>query len=261
MSAKLTPDYQEAVSNLMRETRKYLDDLRIIPRRTSAADSILLALLSKAIVLTEAIVLLASQGYGDEAFGLCRTCIEIQLTVRYLTNSDTVQRSNQYHRYFAKANAEWSRLISKYYPGLKLKPRSDATELEELAKKYPDPNRWSKQGEGLKYFAMETDAFEKREDGSSFNAGFYYEVLYKWMSYYVHAVEPSTPDHVTLPGDVFRVHQGAGSSCLGIDACRTGYLSVHLDLMRILRYFNLEYPEHLSNLYGNTTEKYRKSGH
>jgi hypothetical protein len=82
---KLTPDYQEAVSKLMRETRAYLDDLRIIPRRTSAADSILLALLSKAIVLTEAIVLLASQGYGDEAFGLCRTCIEIQLTVRYLT--------------------------------------------------------------------------------------------------------------------------------------------------------------------------------
>lgn len=260
MNARLTPDYQEAVSNLMQETRTYLDDLRIIPRSTSAADSILLALLSKARVLTEAIVLLASQGYGDEAFGLCRTCIEIQLTVRYLTNSDTVQRSNRYHRYFAKANAEWSRLINKYYPGLKPSLRGDATELEDLARKYPDSNRWSKQGEGLKFFAMEADAFERREDGSPLTAGFYYEVLYKQMSYYVHAVEPSTPDHVTLPGDVFRVHQGAGSSRFGVRACRTAYLSVHLNLMRILRYFNMEYPQHLSELYESTTAQYRKSG-
>jgi hypothetical protein len=143
---------------------------------------------------------------------------------------------------------------------LKLKSRSDAAELEELARKYPDPNKWSKQGEGLKFFAMEADAFERREDGSSFTAGFYYEVLYKWMSYYVHAVEPSTPNHVTLSGDFFRVHQGAGTSRLGIHACGTAYMSVHINLMRILRYFNMEYPQSLADLFESTTEQHRKSG-
>lgn len=260
MSAKLTPDYQRAISKLMEETRAFLNGLQIIPRKTSAADATLLALLSKAIVLTEAIVLLASEGYGDEAFALCRTCIEIQLTVRYLTNSDTVQRSNQYFRYFAKANAEWSKLINKYYPGLKLKPRGDAAELEELARKYPDPNKWSKQGEGLKFFAMEADSFERREDGTPFTSGFYYEVLCKWMSYYVHAVEPSTSAHITLPGDFFRVHQGAGTSRLGIHACGTAYISVHLNLARILRYFNMKYPQSLADLFESTTEQFRKSG-
>lgn len=254
MSAKPSVDYQKAVSKLMGETKAFLDGLDLIPRRTSGADSILLALLSKSIILTEAILTLASEGYGDEAFGLCRTCIEIQLTIRYLTNADTAQRANQYLQYFAKANAEWFRLVCKYYPDLKVGPRDDAAELEKLAEKYPDPNRWSKQGHGLKYFAAETDTWEKHDDGSPLNEEFYYEVLYKWMSYYVHAVEPSTPTHVTVPGDRFKVHQGAGSSRLGLHAIRTSFLSVHLNLLRILRYFNMDYPEDLISQYEATTQ-------
>jgi len=84
-------EYQNSVSQLMVATRTFLNGRDLIPRRTTA-DSILLALLSKSIVLTEAIVILVSNGNHDEAFGLCRTCIEIQLTIRYLTNADTVKR-------------------------------------------------------------------------------------------------------------------------------------------------------------------------
>lgn len=256
MSAKPSAEYTKSVLNLMEETKKFLNGLELIPRQTSSADSILLALLSKSIVLTEAIVTLAASGFGDEAFGLCRTCIEIQLTVRYLTNANTTQRSRQYHEYFAKATEEWTRLVKKYYPSLNVKPRDDTAELAKLAEKYPDPNKWSKQGEGLKYFAMEPDAFEKREDGSPLTSEFYYEVLYKWMSYYVHAVEPSTPAHITVPGDRFKVHRGAGTSQLGKDALRVAFLSVHLNLIRVLRYLNMDYPAELMSLYDATVQTY-----
>jgi hypothetical protein len=239
----------------MEETRNFLDGLALIPRQTPLyVDSILLALLSKSIVLTEAIVTLASGGFGDEAFGLCRTCIEVQLTVRYLTNADTAQRTRQYHDYFAKTIEEWTRLISKYYPGLKPKSRDDAVELQKLAEKYPDPNKWSKQGQGLRYFATEFDTSEKRDDGSPLTSEFYYEVLYKWMSYYVHAVQPSTPTHITVPGDRFKVHRDAGTSQLGNDALRVAFLSVHINLMRVLRYFNMIYPEELMSLYDATVQ-------
>jgi hypothetical protein len=108
-------EYQNSVSQLMVETRVFLNGLDLIPRRT-AADPILLALLSKLIVLTEAIVILVCHGNHDEAFGLCRTCIEIQLTVRYLTNADTVKRCERYLLYFAKYTTEWAKLYRKYYP-------------------------------------------------------------------------------------------------------------------------------------------------
>lgn len=257
MSAKPSIEYQQAVLKLMEDTRSFLDGLCVIPRRTSSADSILLALLSKSVVLTEAIVALASSGYGDEAFGLCRTCIEIQLTVRYLTNADTVQRSTQYFQYFAKANEGWFRLLDKYYPERKVKPRNDAAELEKLAERYPDPHRWSTQGQGLKYFATEIDNFEKREDGSPLTEEFFYEVLYKWMSYYVHAAEPSTHEHVVVPGDRFKVHQSAGKSRLGDDALRVSFLSVHLNLIRVLRYFNMSYSEALMAEFESAAQTYK----
>jgi len=85
------PEYQNAVSQLMVETRAFLNGLDLIPRSTSA-DPVLLGLLSKSIVLTEAIIALVCHGKHDEAFGLCRTCIEIQLTIRYLTNAKTVSK-------------------------------------------------------------------------------------------------------------------------------------------------------------------------
>jgi hypothetical protein len=55
------------------ETRKYSDGLGLISRKSSKPDSLVLALVSNSIVLAESIVLLVSDGFCDEAFGLCRT--------------------------------------------------------------------------------------------------------------------------------------------------------------------------------------------
>lgn len=249
--------FKNDVTELMAATRSCLGDLELIPRQTSPADATLLALLSKSIVLTEAIALLVQGGYGDEALGLCRTAVEVRLIVRYLTNSDTAKRSWRYQEYFAKANLEWQRLIKKYYPDLTLEPRADAEAIEKLAAKYPDPNKWSAENHGLKYFAMEPSSFESREDGSPLTDGFCHEVLYKWMSYYVHAVQPSLEGHVTLPGDRFQICSGSPRSNRGDQALRTSFLCVHLNIHRIMRCFNMSYPEDLKARYEAAMHKYK----
>jgi hypothetical protein len=251
--------YQNAVSHLIAETRKYLDGLGLIPLQTSFADPVLLALVSKSIVLTEAIVLLVSNGFNDEAFGLCRTCLELELTVRYLTNADTLTRCERYAKYFSKVNEGWVKITKKYYPDLSLRVRADAAELAEVASNYKDPHRWSEHN--LKYFASEPDSFEKREDGTPLDQSFYYEALYRWMSYYVHAAQPALdPLHMTVPGDTFKVHTGKGKSTRGEDALRMSYQFVHITLFRVLRYFNMDYPPLLQSLYDQVLHDYVKPG-
>jgi hypothetical protein len=116
------------------------------------------------------------------------------------------------------------KLMKQYYPSVKLSPRPDADELTRLAAAYRNPHHWSDPAHRLSYFASEPDSFETREDGSPLDQSFYYEVIYKWMSYYVHAAESSLdPYHITLPGDPFRVHPGAGLSTRGGDAVRIAY--------------------------------------
>jgi hypothetical protein len=240
--------YVNAVSNLLIETRKYLDGLGLIPRKSSKPDPVLLALVSKSIVLAESIVLLVSNGFYDEAFGLCRTLLELELTVRYLTNADTVSRCERYVEYFAKVNEGWMNIATKYYPNMGLGVRADAAELGELAKNYKSPHRWSEHE--IKYFASEPDAFEKKEDGTPLDELFFYEVLYKWASYYVHVTEHAVDrSHATDSGDVFKVHPGMGRSTRGEDALRLSYQLVRVTLFRVWRYFNMDFPPKLQNLY------------
>jgi len=166
-----------AAAGLMVQTRAFLNGLDLIPRSTSSADAILLGLISKSIVLTEAIVVLVRHGNHDEAFGLCRTCIEIQLTIRYLTNADTAKRGDRYLGYFAKNVTDWAKLYRKCYPNQALKQRSDAEELEKSASEYRSSHKWHEEG-GIKDFASEADPFEKAADGSPLNEAFSYEILY-----------------------------------------------------------------------------------
>jgi hypothetical protein len=125
----------------------------------------LLALLSKSIVVTEAIAPLVCHGHQDEAFGLCRTSIEIQLEIRYLTNCNTVSRCTRFLDYFAKDTTEWGKLYRKYYPNSVLKQRSDAAEIEKAAASYQSPHKWAEKGITIKDFASEADSFERAPDG------------------------------------------------------------------------------------------------
>src|SRR5271156_2197718 len=142
MKAQPSVEFLKSVSDLMQETRAYLEGLSLYPRE-GRTDSILLGLLSKSIVLTEAIVVLVSKEFNDEAFGLCRSCVEIQLTVRYMTNKNTESRCQRYFKFFMKDKHHWFDLIAKYYPQMEVGSRVDMKELEEIAAAYPNPHRWA----------------------------------------------------------------------------------------------------------------------
>lgn len=254
MTAEERPRFTEAVSSVMNDTREYLDNLALIPRNRDA-DIVLLALLSKSIVTTEAIVSLVSNGFDEEAYGVCRTCLEIQLTVRYLTNKESGARCSRFLRFFTRNKIDWFHLIAKYYPSMQPTKQKAAT-YRELAQSYPDPHKWAEGRKSLKAFASEPDGFETRNDGSPLDANFYYEVLYKWMSFYVHGtISALEEEHVTIDGDVFSVHPRRGRSKHGEGALRTSMLSVHLNLLRILRNLNMEYPESLLSKFQNAVRQ------
>jgi hypothetical protein len=198
-----------SVTELMNDTRTFLEELNLIPRAYSPTDSILLALLSKSIVLTDAVVCLLSNGFTDEAMWLCRSCIEIELVVRYLTLKDTDKRCMRFLNYYSKDKTEWFRLNNKYFPESPLKQRADMKELLELASAYPSPHKWSDVPEGLKGMASEPDPTMKAEDGTPATALFSYEVTYKMASQYVHGTVGSLdPAHATSAGDYYRFTPG-----------------------------------------------------
>jgi hypothetical protein len=248
MKTKEIELFQDSVVRLMVETKSYLDNLGLIPR-DSDIDIVLLALLSKSIIVTEAITTLVSHGFEDEGYGLCRTSLEIELTIRYLTNKDTGRRCWRYLYFFAKDKTEWFRLIKKYYPEMQPKVIPSAMH-EQLSAIYASPHKWSECSDGVKGFAAEPDSFEKREDGSPLDENFYYEVLYKWMSQYVHAtISCLEPEHITHSGEIFKVHRGAGRSRHGGGALRTSMLNVYSNLQRVMRALNMTIPEELTSRY------------
>lgn len=246
MANKPSTEYLAAVSNLMTKIRNLLDGLRLTPRTASATDSVLLALLSKSIVLTEAVVCLLSNGFTDEAVALSRSSMEIQITVRYMTNQNTVERCEKFYNFAAKDKTDWFRLIKQYYPDLQVRRRSDMEHLEKLAAIYRKPHSWSQHPEGLKGLAKEPDTFDVTEAGEQLNENFNYEVMYKLASQYVHStVSAIDAGHVTPANELFIVHRAAGKSTMGDSALTSAYFAVHLNTIRVLRYLNMEgeYPE------------------
>jgi len=61
-----------------------------------------LALYSKCITVAEAALTLLDAGFGDEAFGMTRTLIDIFFTLRYIANQDTDARAKLYYEFVSK---------------------------------------------------------------------------------------------------------------------------------------------------------------
>ena len=226
-----------AVSQLMKDTTTYLDDLRLIPRSHSLSDIVLLALLSKSITVTDAVVCLLTNGFTEEAMGLSRTCMEIQLVVRYLTNKETDKRCSRFMHYAAKDKIEYFRLSRKHYPEAALKERSDQKELEKLASAYRSPSKWSEDPDGLKGMAAEPPTVQ---DGTETDEVFNYEVSYKMASAFVHGTVGSLDKHGTSPGNYYKIHPGKGKSTWGGSALNSSFLSVNLNMCRIFAFMNMD---------------------
>jgi len=170
-------------------------------------DLLILALLSKAIRVGGAVCTLVAAGFNDEAFGLGRTLIDIALTVRYITNGDSFERSRRYAEFFGKDHEQWMKLIQKYYPSQQFRVGAHHAKMLELAKKFRSPHQWTGLGDQTRAMAMEDDIVERDSSGNPVRWEFDYEVVYKWTSHFVHSTVSSLDAHVPVE-DPFRVHSG-----------------------------------------------------
>ena len=57
-------------------------------------DRVVLALVSKAVTLSEAVDCLVDAGFDEEAFGLSRTLVEVAFNLRFVLNHDSERRAN-----------------------------------------------------------------------------------------------------------------------------------------------------------------------
>lgn len=195
------------VRAFLRALRNFVNKQEVWHRRNTYVDLLILALLSKAIRVGEAVCTLVAAGFADEAFGLGRTLIDIALTVRYITNGDSFARSRRYAEFFGKDHEQWAKLAQKYYPGRQLRVGPHHAKMLELAKKYRSPHQWTGLGDQTRAMAMEDDVVEMDSSGNPVRWEFDYEVVYKWTSHFVHSTVSSLDAHITVT-DPFRVHSG-----------------------------------------------------
>jgi hypothetical protein len=126
--------------------------------------------------------------------------------------------------------------------------------MNAMAAQYKTHTKWHEKT--LKEIAAEEDTFATRGDGSPLTDDFYYEVIYKWMSHYVHGTIVGIQGHLTEFGDPFVVHNGAARKSHGPAAIRTAFLNVSLNLTRVLRYLALEFPDSLKDKFDSVINKY-----
>jgi hypothetical protein len=197
--------------------KRSINDARIYPPITSHRYLVALALYSKCLTVAEAILVLIDAGFGDEAFGMTRTLIDIYITLRYIANKDTDRRARLYWQFSAKDRENLIALAKKYWPHLSFP--SDPTSAK-IATNYPSPHSWS--GKTLKDMALEPDTFELDASGQPAIHGFPYEGMFRLTSHYVHPTIVSLPNHIVTPGrDNFVVRSGEGKNMSHLAAFTT----------------------------------------
>ncbi len=182
-----------------------VNDARYYPPLLGYRYIVALALYSKCITVAEATVALLDSGFSDEAFGMTRTLVDIFITLHYIANKDTDERSQRYYQFIAKDSEVWSEVVATYWPE-KLQPMHPR--MQSIASTYPSPHRWS--GKNAKEMALEPDTIEI--DPATAKAtvhDFAYRVIYRWTSHYVHPTVVALENHVVQAGhDNFIVHSG-----------------------------------------------------
>src|SRR5215469_6879697 len=73
--------------------KEQLNAVRYYPPLNAYRYTVALALYSKALTVAEATLVLLDADFGDEAFGLTRTLVDIYFTMRYIANQDTEERA------------------------------------------------------------------------------------------------------------------------------------------------------------------------
>ncbi len=196
----------ERVEVLIEKVTKLINETRHYPRSNVYLDIVVLALLSKGIVVSKAVCKLVETGFYEEAFGLTRTLIDIYFTIRYVANRDREERATKFAEFFAKDHEGWANIIGKYYPTTKFSLPVHQGQMLKVAEKFKNPHKWTGLGDQTRKMAMEEDSYELDRNGKPFKCEFDYEVLYKWTSHYVHSTIVAIDTHTVEARDVFIVH-------------------------------------------------------
>jgi hypothetical protein len=189
--------------SLVRRYEGLINRRGFYPRRLFG-DHLALALMSKAVAVAKATLCLLEQGFNDEAFGLTRTLSDISYTVRFISNQDTEERAKRFAQFYGKDRERLMTVIATYYPSIQLRPSRDHARLMEFAKLFKNPHRWS--GKSARAMAEEADTVETDlVSGKPVNLLFDYEVLYAWLSHYVHPTIVALDQHIVDESGKFRI--------------------------------------------------------
>jgi len=202
-------EYLSAVKRFIARTRLMVDRRGYYPRDTVHTDTVLLALLSKGIRVSEAICHLIEGGYEEEAFGLMRTLLDLAFNLRFIVNKDTDERAKLYYNFYSKSALHWVRVAEEYYPAVS-KP-AGFSKIQAIAEDYKSPHYWAGEGMTARQMAMEPDTEEKDENGEPATYKFWYEVIFRWTSHFVHPSISGLFSHRVRPGkEIFHVHPYKG---------------------------------------------------
>jgi hypothetical protein len=194
------------VRRCLRHAKQAINRKEFYPRSSSQLDLVLLALISKSIITSEAVCNLVGSGYFEEAFGLTRTLVDLYFTVRYISNKDSLDRAEKFANYFAKDYEGWTHLFAKYYPKKHIDLPKHHAEMIALARLYHHPHKWTGLGDETRQMAEEASTHEQAPNGGPVDARFDYEVIYKWTSHYVHPTVVALGPHAIDLGGKFFVH-------------------------------------------------------
>jgi hypothetical protein len=154
-----------------------------------------LALYSKCLTVAEATLVLIEAGFGDEAFGMTRTLVDLFITLRYIANKDTDDRAKRYAQFAAKSGAVWAEIVKIYWPH---KVREVPERMQRVAATFRTPHSWS--GLTAKEMALEADTLEVDEKGNPVVHDVAYRIVYRWASHYVHPTVDSLRNHLVQAG-------------------------------------------------------------
>ncbi len=208
MTAPPNPEIEARIVSTLESIEKlerYIDDAAFIPATQQHRGQIILALFSKTLTAGRAICALVREGFGEEAFGMGRTLIDIYLVVRYIANKDTEARAERFAMFFAKDQEGWQKVIPKYYPDIVAPDTPERREILAIAKNYRNPNDWSGEPEKTKSLAKEPDTYEFDSAGNGITAEFDYEIMFKYTSHFVHSTVCALENHLAERGDTFKI--------------------------------------------------------
>src|ERR1035441_8546482 len=146
----------EHLRKFLAYAKQQVNDAGIYPPRNVYRYLVALALYSKCLTVAEAILVLLESGFGDEAFGMTRTMVDISFTMHYLANKDTEERARLFYQFHAKNAKDIAAVAQKYWPQL-LGSKAPPPTTVDLAR-YPRPHSWS--GKSLSDMALEPHTAE-----------------------------------------------------------------------------------------------------